>query len=120
MLALACGTNAASQILRIAMLPKQRNIAIYGRAVLLFCACTDSDAPGFARQHVKLMINWFFSWLERRVDSFPLDHPQMPDVVAAFAEFHARHVTAAQMAFHFFMRVVQQHHAACAHVRLQF
>ena len=45
----------------------------------LFCACTDSDAPGFACQCVKLMINWFFSWLERRVDSFPLDDPQMPD-----------------------------------------
>ncbi len=25
------------------------------------------------------MINWFFSWLERRVDSFPLDDPQMPE-----------------------------------------
>ena len=47
--------------------------------MLLFCARTESDAPGFVRQHVNLMTKWFFNWLEAQVDSFPLDDPDMPE-----------------------------------------
>jgi ATP-binding cassette, subfamily B, multidrug efflux pump len=40
---------------------------------------TDSNMSVPVTQKVCVMINWFFSWLERRVDSFPLDDPQMPE-----------------------------------------